>query len=145
MASICHLPAKVEVCHGLETGNSSINHYQDQQCETDCFRSSLWNGHMHGHLSDVPLVGRMLQIRRSSWCCRDRKIIAPLPGSLSPMFIRKADAVEGSIQLVGPILGIEASTAELQDSLPLHYGRRIHSYPLAGDATGLVRSVPSAG
>jgi hypothetical protein len=35
------------------------------------------------------------------------------------MFIREADALEGSFQLVGRILGIEASTRELQDSLLL--------------------------
>jgi hypothetical protein len=39
------------------------------------------------------------------------------------MFIREADVVEGCIQFVGRILGIEASTAELQDSLPLQYGQ----------------------
>ena len=97
---------------------------------------------MHGHLSDVPLVVRMLQIL-NCWCCAVRKIFTALPGSFSPMFIREADVVEGCIQFVGRILGIEASTAELQDSLLLQFGHRIHSYAIAGYATEFVVSVPS--
>jgi hypothetical protein len=99
---------------------------------------------MHGHLSDVPLVGRKLQIR-SSWCCAVRKIFIALPASFSPMFTREADAVKGCIKIVGCILGIEASTAELQDSLQLQYGHRIHSYATAGYATEFVVFVPCTG
>jgi hypothetical protein len=39
------------------------------------------------------------------------------------MLMSEADEVNGCIKLVGRILGIEASTAELQDSLPLQYGQ----------------------
>jgi hypothetical protein len=61
------------------------------------------------------------------------------------MLMREADAVKGCIKLVGRILGIEASTAELQDSLPLQFGHRIHSHATAGYATEFVVSVPSTG